>query len=139
VKVVLDTNILVSGLLWRGAPYRCLLALRAGLADLILSPPILDEFRNVLVGKFRHTTAEAEEAVAFVRESATLIDIPGTLRIVKDDPEDDKFIETARIAGADYIVSGDHHLLALGKEAGVTVIGARDFLSILSGVSESSE
>jgi uncharacterized protein len=67
VKVVLDTNILVSGLLWRGAPYRSLVAVRAGLADLVISPPILDELRRVLVTKFRHTDAEADEAVKFVK------------------------------------------------------------------------
>jgi predicted nucleic acid-binding protein len=62
--VVLDTNILVSALLWRGAPYRCLLAVQAGLADLILSPPILEELRTVLATKFRHTPAEADDAQA---------------------------------------------------------------------------
>jgi hypothetical protein len=59
VKVVLDTNIFVSGLLWRGAPYRCLLAVRAGLADLVISRPILDELRRVLATKFHHTAEEA--------------------------------------------------------------------------------
>ncbi len=80
MKVVLDTNILVSGLLWRGAPYRCLLAIRAGLAEMVLSPPIVDELRRVLVTKFHHTAVEADQAVMFVRESATLVEIPGDLR-----------------------------------------------------------
>jgi uncharacterized protein len=57
MRVVLDTNILVSALLWRGTPHRCLLAVQAGLADLILSPPILAELRTVLLTKFRHTPA----------------------------------------------------------------------------------
>ncbi len=135
MKVVLDTNILVSGLLWRGAPYRCLLAVRAGLAELIVSP-ILDELRRVLVIKFRHTALEAEEAVAFVRESATLVEISGALRVVKNDPEDDKFIETAQVAGADAIVSGDRHLLSLGTYAGIPVIGVRAFLDRLSSAEE---
>lgn len=117
MKVVLDTNILVSGLLWRGAPYRCLLAVRAGLADLVISRPILDELRRVLVTKFHHTAEEAEEAVTFVRESATMVEVPGQLRVVRDDAEDDKFIETAQVAGANYVVSGDRHLLALGMPA----------------------
>lgn len=106
MKVVLDTNILVSGLLWRGAPYRCLLAVRAGLAELIVSPPILEELRRVLVTKFHHAAQEAEEAVAFIWESATLVEISGKSRIVKDD------------------------------YAGIPIMGARVFLDRLSRVGE---
>jgi len=136
VKVVLDTNILVSGLLWRGAPYRCLLAVRAGLADLVLSMPILEELRRVLVEKFHLPAQDAEEALHFVRESATLVEIPGELHVITDDSEDDKFLETAQVAGATLIVSGDRHLLALRTYAGISVIRARTFLDMLSGVQE---
>ncbi len=98
---------------------------------MIISPPILDEFRAVLITKFRHTQAEADEAVAFVRATATLVELPGTLHVIPEDPEDDKFIETAQVAGADYIVSGDRHLLTLGSHAGIPVIKARAFLALL--------
>ena len=98
---------------------------------MIISPPILDEFRAVLITKFRHTQAEADEAVAFVRATATLVELPGTLHVIPEDPEDDKFIETAQVAGADYIVSGDRHLLTLGSHAGIPVIKARAFLDLL--------
>lgn len=132
MKVVFDTNILVSAMLWRGTPYRCLLAIRAGLADLILSPPIIDEFRNVLDKKFALTREEVEEGIALVQESARLIGIPGTLRVLTDDPEDDKFIETALVAGAQCLVSGDKHLLRLGDYRGIKVISARAFLDMLA-------
>ena len=111
MRVVLDTNILVSTLLWRGAPYRCLLAVQAGMAELVISRPILEEFRSVLVNKFRFTTNEADEAVGLVRSAAFLVEISNQLRIVHDDPDDDKFIETAQAGRAGLIVSGDHHLL----------------------------
>lgn len=94
---------------------------------------MLDELRRVLVTKFRHTDAEASEAVRFVEASATLVQISGKLRVVVDDPEDDKFVETAQRAGAAYIVSGDRHLLVLRTYAGISVIGARTFLNMLSG------
>ncbi|MEW6248790.1 MAG: putative toxin-antitoxin system toxin component, PIN family [Nitrospirota bacterium] len=132
MKVVFDTNILVSAMLWRGTPYRCLLAIRAGLAELILSPPIIDEFRNVLDKKFALTREEVEEGIALVQESARLIGIPGTLRVLTDDPEDDKFIETALVAGAQCLVSGDKHLLRLGDYRGIKVISARAFLDMLA-------
>ena len=132
MKAVFDTNIFVSALVWRGAPYRCLLAAEAGLAELIVSPPILDELRTVLIRKFEQTSAEAEESVEFIAEVARSVHITGNLHGVADDPADDKFIETAWVGGAPYIVSGDHHLLALGTHAGISVIGPRAFLDILS-------
>jgi uncharacterized protein len=135
MRVVLDTNILVSALLWRGAPYRCLLAVQAGLADLILSPPILAELRTVLLAKFRHTPAEAEEAIRVLRTTAELVEISGGLRAVPDDPDDDKFIETAEAGRADLIVSGDRHLLAIGSTATVPVVTARQFLDRLGSAS----
>src|SRR5512137_655621 len=103
MRVVLDTNVLVSALLWRGTPYRCLLAVQAGLADLVLSPPILQELRTVLVTKFRHTPTEADEAVRVIRAASEIVEISGNLRGVLHDPDDDKFIETEQVARADLI------------------------------------
>jgi len=133
MRVALDTNILVSGLLWRGTPYRCLLAVRAGLAELVLSPPILQELRTVLIEKLGQRPPEADEAVALIRAMAQMVEIPGSLRIVLEDPEDDKFVETASVAQADCIVSGDHHLIDLGVDAGIPIITARMFLARLGG------
>lgn len=133
MRVVFDSNILVSGLLWRGAPYRCVVAIRAGLAELVVSPPILAELRRVLVAKFEHTEAEAEEAISFIQTSATPVEISGTLHVVQDDPDDDKFLETAQVGGAAYVVSGDRHLLVLGSYRGMSVIRARTFLDLLGG------
>ncbi len=56
---------------------------------------------------FQHTAAEADDAVGFVREPGTLVQIPGLLQVVKEDLDDDKFLETAEAAGAKLIVSGD--------------------------------
>jgi putative PIN family toxin of toxin-antitoxin system len=103
--------------------------LQAGLADLVLSPPILQELRTVLVTKFRHTPLEADEAVQVIRAAAEVVEVSGNLHVVLSDPDDDKFIETARVARADLIVSGDRHLLALGSAAGLTIITAREFLN----------
>lgn len=132
MKVVFDTNILVSALLWRGTPYRCLLAVRSGFAELILSPPILEELRDVLSKKFMMAKEAVDDIITIIRESCSLVDIPGTLRVVDDDPEDDKFIETAMIGGAQCVVSGDKHLLRLGEYHGIKVLTARAFVDRLA-------
>ncbi|HEX7549699.1 MAG TPA: PIN domain-containing protein, partial [Candidatus Methylomirabilis sp.] len=70
-----------------------------------------------------------------VRATAELVEISGSLRVVPDDPDDDKFIETAQTGRADLIVSGDRHLLVLGSTASVPVLTAREFLDRLGGAS----
>ncbi|MDE3017389.1 MAG: hypothetical protein KGO52_02835 [Nitrospirota bacterium] len=64
---------------------------------------------------------------------STYIEVPGVLKAVADDPEDDKFIETAQLAGAPYLVSGDKHLLRLAVYGNVQIIRARAFLDVLTG------
>ena len=63
IRVVFDTNILVSGHFWKGPPYRCMLAVDAGLATLVLSDPILTEFAEKLAGKFGVSKSEVDPIV----------------------------------------------------------------------------
>ena len=63
LKVVFDTNILISGHFWKGPPYRCMLAIDAGLATLVLSDPILTEFGEKLTGKFGASKSDVDPIV----------------------------------------------------------------------------
>jgi predicted nucleic acid-binding protein len=83
--------------------------------------------------KFQFTAPDANEAVTLIRAAADVVEISGRPRVVADDPDDDKFVETARTGRANFIISGDRHLLALGSGAGVPVITAREFLDRLGG------
>lgn len=136
MKAVFDTNILISAIFWRGSPYRCLLAAQAGLVDLFVSPPILAELVRVLQAKFQLPLEQIDEAIAMIRKAARAVEITGTVQVVSDDPSDDKFVETAQIAGVDYLVSGDHHLLTCNAMGDVRVVTARMFLDILSQSSQ---
>lgn len=137
-KVVFDTNILVSGHFWKGPPYRCMLAVEAGLAALILSDPILTEFAEKLTGKFGVPKSEADPIVERWTTRAEIARIEGKSGWVPEDPDDDKFIETALVGGAAIIVSGDRHLLALGKVERIQILTARQFLDRLA-VADSDE
>ena len=127
-RVVFDTNILISGLLWRGKPYQCLLLARSGIVQAVYCPPMLAE----LTDKLRHTFGFSENRIQAVlydlRRVSTRVDVAGDLRIVAD-PDDDKFIECAVAAGAAVIVSGDHHLLDLGKYGDIQILTAAEFLA----------
>jgi putative PIN family toxin of toxin-antitoxin system len=113
LKAVLDTNVLVSALFWRGIHYRCLLAAEADFYELVISDEIMDELTKVLVEKLRLTKGEVEESVGVIRKIGQRVEISKRVQIVKDDPDDDKFLEAAIASGAEIIVSGDQHLLQL--------------------------
>src|SRR5438552_2818649 len=122
MRAVLDTNVLISGLLWRGIPHDCLLAAEAEMYELVSAEPILEELREKLIGKFQNTPDEAGEVISHLRRLAALATISGRVGWVVADPDDDKFVEVAIESHADVIVSGDHHLLELGSVAGVPVL-----------------
>lgn len=77
LKVVFDTNILISGHFWKGPRYRCVLAVEAGLAALILSDPILTEFREKLTDKFGVPKSEVDPIVERWGTRANVIPIEG--------------------------------------------------------------
>lgn len=132
MRAVLDTNVLISGLLWRGAPHECLLSAEANLYELVLAESILEELRDKLIAKFGNTAEEAEEILAGLRRCAVLVTLTGRTGWISADPDDDKFIESALIGHADIIVSGDHHLLDLGSVEGISILSPRQFLQRLA-------
>ena len=128
-RVVYDTNIWISGLMWRGKPYQCLLLARAGVVQLAYCQAMIAE----LARKLRHPFGFSENRLLSVlyelRSMSDQVEITGDLHVVAADPDDDKFIECALAAGASFIVSGDHHLLDLGKCRGVRVLSAAEFVA----------
>lgn len=136
VRVVLDTNILVSGLLWDGGPRRILLSARNGAIELFISPPLVDELRDVLARpKFAVRLAAAATSVVTLVNGllalATLVqptEIPPTVEL---DPDDDAVLACAIAASAVFIVSGDDHLLSLGTFRGIRIVKATELLFYL--------
>jgi putative PIN family toxin of toxin-antitoxin system len=131
MRAVFDTNVLISGVLWRGPPYDCLLAAEGRLFELFVSEAILDEFAEKLILKFGLTKELAAQTVQYVRQLSEPVALVGQSGWVKSDPDDDKIVETAIAADASYIVSGDRHLLDLEALEGITILSARDFLALL--------
>lgn len=133
-RVVLDPNVLVSGLITpRGTSAQILVALRQGSFELLVSPALLDELREVLGrDKFRRY-ASVDEVGAFVASIAaagTLIDDPEVPTVgLSEDPGDEYLIALARSARADALVSGDPHLTSL--RVLIPVKTPREFLASL--------
>lgn len=127
-RVVFDTNIWISGLLWRGNPYRCLLLARGKVVEAVYCHQMAAELSQKLRNPFGFSENRIEAVMYDLRRTCTRIDIAGTLHVVAADPDDDKFVECAVAAGAKIIVSGDGHLLDLGKYEDIEMLSATQFL-----------
>jgi putative PIN family toxin of toxin-antitoxin system len=128
-RVVFDTNIWISGLLWRGKPYQCLLLARSGIVQLVHCSSMMAELAQKLRQPFGFTENRLQAVLYDYKRISHQVDITGNLHIVGDDPNDDKFVEWALVAGASLIVSGDRHLLDLGEYQDVRVLPAAEFVA----------
>ncbi len=135
-RAVLDTNVLVSALISPGGgSAQLLLELRSGAFELIVSPLLLAELREVLRrDKFRRyvSEAEADAYVELIRiESVIHADPAPSPKPLSADSDDEYLIDLARDAQADAIVSGDAHLLDL--RAVIPAMTPAEFLELLPG------
>jgi putative PIN family toxin of toxin-antitoxin system len=129
-RVVLDSNVIVSGLGWSGAPAKILDAALDGQLVLVTSPPLLAELRRVLgYPKLAKVLGEAQQIVDLV-ESSSVVVIPARVIAAVSDESDNRVLEAAVEGAADYIVSGDDHLLGLGSFQHIPVIAPREFLKV---------
>lgn len=129
-RVVFDTNILISALLsLNGAPFRCVALAHTGAVQSVTCIEILDEFDEKLRTKFAFDTQKAALAVEEIRRLSEVVSIPGTLKVVAQDPDDDVVIECAVAGNASVIVSGDKHLRTLARYQQIQILTANDFLT----------
>ena len=129
MRVVFDTNVLVSALVFPGGQGEA--ALRRIIEErdeLVLSRPILDELLGVLARKFARDAEELAHAAVFLGELAITVRPGRRLKVLKDDP-DNRVLECAVAGRAAAIVTGDRALLALREFRGVRVVSLRDYLA----------
>jgi len=132
MRVVLDTNVFVSMLLG-GRVGVIHDAWKADKFTLVVSEEIISEYLDVLSRPKLHLSAGVVSTVlGRVHRNAELVTPAETLSVVAADVDDNKFLEVAVAAGADYIVSGDAHLLEMNSFRGIPVLTARAFIDQLS-------
>jgi uncharacterized protein len=132
VRVVLDTNIIISGLNFKGNEREILDSSRRGVFDLYLSESILIEVARVLVRKFAWGEEEVLRISAILRSRATLV-VP-TVRVsaISADEADNRILECAVEARAHCLITGDRrHLLPLQEYEGIKIVTSSQFLKIL--------
>ena len=113
-KVVFDTNVLISGYLWQGAPRRALERVRAGQWTLLSSRETMEEFIRVLAyEKFGLEPAEIAPLIADLQQISEFVEARSEIDEINEDPTDNIFLSLAVDGKAEVIVSGDRHLLRL--------------------------
>jgi len=131
-RIVCDTNVLISGYLWKGATRRMLDLVRTGQQwTLLSSSDTMNEFIRVLAyQKFGLTPIEIEPLVADLRQHSIFVQVRSKLHIIQNDPTDNIFLNLAVDGKAELLVSGDRHLLDLKAFRGLPIVSVRSFLRI---------
>ena len=136
MRVVLDTNILVSGLLWSGPPRQVLGAARRDEIQLFTTQILLDELAEVLgrekfAARLEQAGVSSDTLVTGFKALANLINPQNIPPTILDDPDDDAVLACAVAAKAQAIVSGDNHLLKLADFSNIPILTATDLLKQL--------
>lgn len=129
MRIILDTNVLVSGIFFSGPPYDILNAWRNSEVKLVVSVEIFDEYRRVgqrLASKY--PGVEIGPFLGLVAVHSEFITAPALHETVCDDPTDDMFFACAIASGCSIIVSGDRHLHRANGYGGVEVVRPRAFV-----------
>lgn len=129
LKIVCDTNVLISALIFPGSkPDKIIQKIAVQKFIHMTSPDILGELKRILKVKFKSTEAEAENSVQFISDISTMIYPIERVDFIKNDPDDNKILECAETGKANQIVSGDKkHLLPIERYKQIEMIAPAEF------------
>ena len=128
-KVVFDTNIYISAIIFGGSPKLCLEMARTGKMRLFVSKDILIELATKLRVKFNWSDEEVRDVLIGISHFTTVVTPKEKITFIKDYPTDNIILEVAREAKVAFIISGDKkHLLSLKEYENIQIISAADFL-----------
>ncbi len=128
MRVVVDTNVLMSGIFFGGTPGRIVEALKLGRIALAASPSIVSEYQRVGEDlEANYGELGAASLLTFLLARADVVDAYDLAEPVSRDPDDDKFLACALAASVPLVVSGDRDLLTLGSWQGIRIVSPRAF------------
>ena len=131
MRVVLDTNVFVSGIFWKGSSNKILNLWKDGKFEIVSSAETISEIVKVLRDfKIRLPDKIIKGIVELIAINSSIVDLEGCLNLVKDDPKDNMFIEAALEGNAYFIVSQDKHLLKIREFKGIKIVTPDEFISL---------
>ena len=129
MKVVVDTNVFISGVFFTGPPHQILDAWRRGRVQIVVTPEILTEYRDTGTELTAHfPEVELEPWLELLAVKSTLVEAPPLEKQVCTDPDDDKFLACALASRVSIIVSGDKALLRASGYKRLKVLTPRSFV-----------
>ena len=130
MRIILDTNVLVSGIFFDGPPSEILRFWRQSKIKIILSAPILSEYQGVAENlSDRYPSVNIEPIISLLTIFGDFIDTEGISETICEDQNDNKFIECAIASQCKLIVSGDKHLLKISGYKGILGLTPRAFVN----------
>jgi putative PIN family toxin of toxin-antitoxin system len=136
MRIVVDTNVIVSALVFGGVPRRVVELAQTGRCQLFYSEAIQVEVRRVLGEKFGWHEAKLHEVLPGLWSVGELVVPRSKVNVVIDDPDDDRILECALSARASVVVSGDRHLLRLRTYKSISIVSPRGFMETYVGKQE---
>jgi len=131
-KVVIDTNVFISGFGWDGKPEAVLQLVEIGsIANFITSGTFEELKRVISYPKLKFSSSLQTKILEFAFSYSQFVNSGRTVSLIKEDPDDNRFIECALSAHAAFIISGDPHLLKLGEFEGIRIVGPAEFLEMV--------
>ena len=132
VAIVADTNVIISALFWEGNESKIVHLVEEGKIKLLTSVALLDELKKVLMyERFGLNEKDVDDNVKYILTISEIISPKRRLRVIHEDPADNRVLECALAGKAAYIISGNKHLLRLKKFGEAKIVRAKELLSIL--------
>lgn len=132
MRVVADTNVLISALLFGGSPEQIFLAALRGDIQILSSRPILKELEKVLNGKFKLSAGFVRDILDLVEDVAEIVEITSRMKVILHPDEDNRILECAVDGKAEFIVTGDtKHILPLKEYKGIKILSPSEFIKHL--------
>lgn len=129
MRIVLDTNVFISGIFFSGPPAQILKAWKNSSLKILISQEILEEYQRVSISLAKNfPTIDILPIIELMIIHGIFVDTKGFKASICDDPDDDKFIECAIAGNSKIIVSGDKHLLKVSGFKGITVLKPMEFV-----------
>jgi putative PIN family toxin of toxin-antitoxin system len=134
MKLVLDTNVFISAFYWGGNPQRIIDRIIEGIDKLYFSNEILNEVATVMArSKFNSSPETIEKYIRAIEKIGQKVFIPGNIKGICRDKDDDDKIECAILSDTDYIITGDDDLLTLKEYQQIKIITIKEYLQIITG------
>ena len=130
MRVVIDTNVFISAIVFGGKPRRVINLVADDSVTLIMAEAIITEIRRIIVSKFPNFLEDLMRVEKLLEQDAEWVKLGFNTERITRDPNDDKFIETAVIGSCHYIISGDKDLLDLKEYMGIKILSPAGFLSL---------